>query len=118
MENYKDLAFCTALVVEKTQLPAASDLSVLLTISAGKVVVNEEQTDTYYRPYYVSALRLMARPNPIRQGDGATLLDPVEVIKMYLSTQKSIDQALGLDVPAGFEAIPQGTVDTHKMRRE
>ena len=117
MENYKDLVACRALVVEKTQLPAASDLSLLLTISAGKVVVDEEQTDVYYRPYYVAALQLKTRPNQLRQGDGATFLDPVEVIRMYLSTQKSIDQALGLDIPAGFEAIPQGTVDTHKMRR-
>lgn len=117
MENYKDLTSCRALVVEKTQLPASSDLSLLLTISAGKVVVDEEQTDTYYRPYYVAALRLMARPNPLRQGDGATFLDPTEVIKMYLSTQKSIDQALGLDIPLGFEAIPQGVVNSHKMSR-
>lgn len=117
MENYKDLTSCRALVVEKTQLPASSDLSLLLTISAGKVVVDEEQTDTYYRPYYVAALRLKTRPNPVRQGAGTTLLDPVEVIRMYLSTQKSIDEALGLIIPDGFEAVPSGVVNSHKMSR-
>ncbi|HEY9648632.1 MAG TPA: hypothetical protein V6C88_19785 [Chroococcidiopsis sp.] len=79
-----------------------------LTASAGKLPSGA----TEYRPFYVAAKFLeQYRPQQtLVKGDGAEFTGLKKPIESLLGEQAAIDQALGLTIPAGYEAILPGCV--------
>lgn len=98
---YKDKTQSKALVVERTKLPASSDLDSMLDVSAGTL-----NGVTVYRPYYVCARVLGQRVMQLKAAEGATFVDPLLMILEFLKMQRAIDLAAGLIVPEGMEAVP------------
>lgn len=91
-------------------------LSNQLEIAAGKNSANE----TVYRPYYVAAkfLEQIRSQQSVRKADGAEFTGLALPIASLLGLQASLDKALGLIVPAGFEALPVNeTTATETQRR-
>lgn len=78
-----------------------------LQISAGLKVAT-----VYYRPYYVAAkfLEQLRSQQAIAKADGAEFTGLQKPIESLLGQQIALDKSLGLEVPAGFEAILPGCV--------
>ena len=100
--DYSSLDDCAFFVEEKLGV-AEGDLETLIEVTAGT-----KDGMPYGRPYYVAALLLGRQAHDdvlTKAKGGVTFGDPERTIKGWLSLQASLDRALGLTVPAGFEAV-------------
>lgn len=102
--DYRDMDECAALVKEKTGLNP-SDLKTQLLLSAG---VDPNNT-TIYRPYFVAGWFLRTRKSQLVRAEGAEWIDPLRMADQFMVTQASIDRALNLTVPEGYEATRDNT---------
>ena len=113
--DFTSLTDMRALVVEKTQLTAPSDLDNLLTDSAG--LTKDDTPVTTYRPYYVCAYLLRTRVYQLIKAEGAEFLDPLKMADEFMSQQRSLDGALDLTIPSGMEADSSGSVSSKALTR-
>lgn len=113
--DFTSLTDMRALVVEKTQLDAPSDLDNLLTDSAG--LTKDTVPVTTYRPYYVCAYLLRTRVYQLIEGEGAKFLNPLQMADQFMDIQSALDSALDLTIPDGMEAEVSGTIGSKKLIR-
>lgn len=104
--SYIDFEACIRFTSRKLGLTddvaATDEIETLLILSAGKV-----DEILWFRPYYVMALLLgrQAHDDILTKAEsGVTFGDPERTIRGWLEMQRSLDTALSLVVPAGFEA--------------
>jgi hypothetical protein len=64
-----------------------------------------------YRPYFVSAKMLEQNraDQALSAAKGVTFTNLTTMIKSFMEEQASLDRSLGIEVPAGFEAVVAGS---------
>jgi hypothetical protein len=102
---YTDLSQSLARAKERSGATTADDayLTEVLTLSAAR----DQAGVLNYRPYFAAAkfLEQNRAQQQIDSADGVKFTGLKTPIESLLRLQASVDSALGLDVPAGFEAI-------------
>lgn len=101
---YDTLESALARAKERSGATTADDayLTEVLTLSAGKNPADQ----TIYRPFYAAAkwLEQNRSGQALSEASGVKFTGLATPIASLLLLQASMDQALGLTVPAGFEA--------------
>lgn len=105
---YSDLSAALARAKERSGARASDDayLTEILNISAGV----DPQEVTQFRPYFVAAKFLEQNRSAqtlAKAKGGVEFTGLAKPIASLMALQASIDQALDLAIPAGFEAIAQ-----------
>lgn len=102
---YTDLAAALTRAKERSGASAADDLYLteILTLSAGV----DPAGVTQYRPYYCAAkwIEQSRGDQTLTESDGTKFTGLTKIIASLFDLQAAIDKALGLIIPAGFEAI-------------
>lgn len=85
----------------------------MLNMSAGKV-----GEVPHYRPYYCAAKLLEQKQSAqtISEADGAKFTGLAKPIASLLNLQSAYDQANGVEVPAGFEAVTTSSNALPRLR--
>ncbi|MBE7384389.1 MAG: hypothetical protein F6J95_023620 [Leptolyngbya sp. SIO1E4] len=103
--SYTDLADALARAKERSGATATDDtyLTELLQMSAAP----DGGGTTHFRPFFAAAkwLEQNRTQQAISEADGAKFTGLATPIESLLALQYSYDQANGLTVPAGFEAV-------------
>ena len=115
--SYTDLAAALSRAKERSGATAANDefLTEILNLSAGKDAAGA----THYRPMYVAAdfLEQNRALQALDEAKGVKFTRQATTIASLRKLQASIDAALGLTVPPGFEALPSAAASRRYASR-